>query len=415
VLGSDTRSFLAVIRSLGRRGLRVHVAGAPPTAPALRSRYVDAIHHLPSYAADPDAWTRALGALLRREPFDLVIPCDDPTLLPLQLHRAELEPFGYLYVLSQEAFDVTTNKHRTSQLARQLGVPVPRECAASSTVDADGIVSKLGLPLVIKPVSSFAIDDLTVRRDVQTAYTVEGVRKGLSELLRHGPVQVQEHFRGSGAGVEVLVHDGNVLFAFQHLRVHEPPEGGGSSYRKSVPLNRDLLHATQRLMAALRYTGVAMVEFKIDSRTGRWILVETNGRFWGSLPLAVAAGADFPYYLYQMLVHGRRDFPAGYQTGLYARNWVQDASWLLQKLTGDQSNPHLLTRPWWQVVAEFSNILKLRERSDTFVLDDPWPAFAEIRHMLRKRIARVIRRAPDNHRLVDRLSPVERRCAGRSG
>jgi hypothetical protein len=45
VLGSDTRSFLAVVRSLGRAGLEVHVAWCPLQSASLRSRYIAAIHH----------------------------------------------------------------------------------------------------------------------------------------------------------------------------------------------------------------------------------------------------------------------------------------------------------------------------------------------------------------------------------
>ena len=61
-------------------------------------------------------------------------------------------------------------------------------------------------------------------------------------------------------------------------------------------------------MRALRYTGVAMVEFKVNAKTGEFVLIEINGRFWGSLPLAVAAGANFPLWLYQMWVENREDF-----------------------------------------------------------------------------------------------------------
>ena len=35
-------------------------------------------------------------------------------------------------------------------------------------------------------------------------------------------------------------------------------------------------------------------EFRVDAASDHWILVEINGRFWGSLPLAVASGMDFP-------------------------------------------------------------------------------------------------------------------------
>jgi predicted ATP-grasp superfamily ATP-dependent carboligase len=40
VLGNDTRSFLSVIRSLGRAGVEVHIAWHDPDVPAARSRYV---------------------------------------------------------------------------------------------------------------------------------------------------------------------------------------------------------------------------------------------------------------------------------------------------------------------------------------------------------------------------------------
>jgi len=382
VLGSDTRSFLAVVRSLGRRQLAVHVGWCPPGEPALRSRYIAKVHTLPTYAPDAE-WKGALIALLQREQFDLVIPCDDPTLLPLQLHREDLERAGRLYLLNQQAFHVTTSKFATTALAREHDVPVPREFTASRIRDAEEVLARLEPPFVLKPGSSFTMTDLTTRRRVRKAGTPDELRDGLAELLATGPVQVQEHFTGVGVGVEVLAGDGDVLYAFQHLRIHEPPAGGGSSYRKSVPLTPDLLAAARQLIKALDYTGVAMFEFKVHPRTGAWILVEINGRFWGSLPLAVAAGADFPYYLYQMLVEGRRDFSPGYREGLFARNWRNDVGWAWLNFTADRADPGLVPRSLWQVAGEVVNVLTVRERSDTFVLDDPGPAFAELAGIVR--------------------------------
>jgi predicted ATP-grasp superfamily ATP-dependent carboligase len=52
--------------------------------------------------------------------------------------------------------------------------------------------------------------------------------------------------------------------------------------------------------------GVAMVEFKLDRRKGNAAkLIDVNGRFWGSLQLAILSGVDFPYYLYQLAVGDR--------------------------------------------------------------------------------------------------------------
>ena len=98
VLGDDTRSFLATVRSLGRQGIAVHAAPANFRSPALRSRYIAAVHDLPPWMGDGAAWLRAMEALLRAERFDLVIPCDETTLLPLQRHRAQLEPLARLAI-----------------------------------------------------------------------------------------------------------------------------------------------------------------------------------------------------------------------------------------------------------------------------------------------------------------------------
>src|SRR5690606_7674135 len=111
---------------------------------------------------------------------------------------------------------------------------------------------------------------------------------------------------------------------FQHIRVHEPLTGGGSSYRKSTSIHPELFDASQKLIQALKYTGVAMVEFKWDVASNTWVFIELNARFWGSLPLAVAAGADFPYFLYEMIVNGKKEFTARYTTGLYCRNFTSD-------------------------------------------------------------------------------------------
>ena len=62
--------------------------------------------------------------------------------------------------------------------------------------------------------------------------------------------------------------------------------GGASSYRESVALDARLLEDSVRLLQALRWTGLAMVEFKVGA--DGYHLMEINGRVWGSLPLAVA-------------------------------------------------------------------------------------------------------------------------------
>ena len=75
-----------------------------------------------------------------------------------------------------------------------------------------------------------------------------------------------------------------------------------------------------------------MLEFKQDCRTGEVYLIEVNGRFWGSLQLAVEAGVDFPYLAYQLAVGERPTVPGGYRIGVRNRWLLGDLDHLVARL-----------------------------------------------------------------------------------
>jgi len=381
---AETRAFLSVVRSLGRAGLEVHVVAAPLDAPALRSRYIHAIHPMPAYKHGSDAWLQELKEILERESFDLVIPCDDTAIIPFQLNRAALQTLPcQIYLLNEKAYAATIDKQQSYALVEALDIPRPRQIEINSLEELGNVGSLFGFPLIIKPISSFTVHNLSAKRIVSRVRDDrELLNVGSSILHDGGSLLVQEFFKGVGVGVEVLCKDGKVLVAFQHRRLHEPQGGGGSSYRRSERLAPELLEATRRIMAALQYTGVCMAEFLYNKRENSWVFVELNGRFWGSLPLAIAAGVDFPLYLYQMLCHGQVDFPTAYNEHLYCRNWKKDLGWLGRGIQADIRKSPFKPASLVNFLAGLANIPLLRERNDTFVLDDPAPAVHEFRHLL---------------------------------
>ena len=109
----------------------------------------------------------------------------------------------------------------------------------------------------------------------------------------------------------------------QHRRLRETIDGG-STYRETIAEIPALSDATAKLVERLDYTGVGMFEYRYDPATGDWVFLEINARFWGSLPLAIAAGANFPFALYDLLVHGRMDVDSNYEVGTRCRNLVKD-------------------------------------------------------------------------------------------
>lgn len=408
----DHRAPLAVTRSLGRAGVEVHFAWHEPDNLALSSRFAGPAHVLPSYREDDESRIEPLEALLKRERYDLIIPINDTSTAALQRNRARLEEAARLYTIPDECFDVFMDKVRTAELARQVGVHVPAERVLRGSVDVDELIAELGLPVVLKPDSSYNAANPSTRRMVTKAFTRDELSQVLPPLLADGAVAAQRNFQGVGVGVELLLNQGRPLLEFQHERVNEPLHGGGSSYRKSVAVDPELREASLALLGPLRYTGVAMVEFKLNHETGEWVLIEVNPRFWGSLPLAVGCGVDFPAALYRMLVQGEEPAPASYRPGVHSRAWRENLQWQLANLRADASDPNLASQPLWKVFGQTAaNLLLLRERSDTLALDDLRPAWAELQAIADYYLDAVRRRIDPK---IRRLGPVRKASRRRS-
>jgi protein-tyrosine-phosphatase len=142
---------------------------------------------------------------------------------------------------------------------------------------------------------------------------------------------IQQYVLGEGTGIELLANHGEIVYAFQHQRLHELPlTGGGSCYRKSIAINPVLLDASRKLISAINWHGVAMVEFKWHPDTNQYWLMEINGRFWGSLPLAHVSGADFPKMLFDLLVLRQLPIPLDYKKDIYCRKLTADLYWFEQ-------------------------------------------------------------------------------------
>lgn len=378
----DYRAPLAVVRSLGRGGVETHFAWHRPENLALTSRYAGPRHDLPSFREGDERRLDPLAELLERERFDLVIPIDDTSTAALQQSRERLAGASRLYTIPDECFRIFMDKVRTAELARKVGVRVPEERVLTTMPDIDELIGELGLPIVLKPGSSYNPANPTARRLVTKAFTRDELVETLPGLLEAGSVAAQRNFLGVGVGVELLLRDGRPLLEFQHERVNEPLHGGGSSYRKSVAVDPELREAALALLGPLRYTGVAMVEFKVDHRTGEWVLIEVNPRFWGSLPLAVGCGVDFPLALYRLLVKGEEPTAKPYPVGVHSRAWRENLQWQMANLRADSSDPTLATQTLGKVVGQTAgNLVRLRERSDTLAWDDLRPAWAELREM----------------------------------
>src|SRR5438034_1096161 len=156
------------------------------------------------------------------------------------------------------------------------------------------------------------------------------------------PVLLQRLVSGDGEGFFALRWRGRTVAMFAHRRLREkPPTGGVSVYRESIPLEQRLVGPGLRLLEALDWSGVAMIECKRDLATGREMVMEVNGRFWGSLQLAIDAGIDFPALLVRCAAGETVPQTGDYRVGVRSRWFWGDVDPLYLRLRHDRSGSRL--------------------------------------------------------------------------
>ena len=392
-------SAIAFIRSLGRRGWRVTAADTDRRSAGFRSRYASDRLVYPAPMVDADAAVGAILEAVRRTGVDLVIPITDEIGLPLAAARDRFAGLSCLAVPDPAALAVAHDKAQTMDLAERLGVPIPLTRRVATADEAIDAARELGWPVVVKPqVSREPRDDGTVEAfTVSYAADAAGLRARVAALEGRTGVLLQRWRPGEGHGVELLTDHGRPLAAFQHRRLREVPvTGGASSLRESVALDPILYEYATRLLGKLGWTGLAMVEFRLTPDGPE--LMEINGRVWGSLPLAMRAGMDFPGRLADLVLDGppstAEPVATDYRVGLRARNLRLDISWIGSVATARRRYPELPWPPRRAALGALASLLDPRIADDLFVRDDPGPGLAQIAAIARDALARGARRAP---------------------
>lgn len=326
VLDGNENQAVAATRSLAQAGHRVLVGAETAWSKAGWSRYAAATFAYPSAESDVESFIARVAEMTRREGGAFVMPMTERTLLPLSRERDRLAEAGALFVLpSHDRVLQACSKEHTTRLARELGIAVPRTWTlGADAVEANRLAASLPYPVVIKPEMSHEPGAAAMRSTGAPAYATtpdEFLDEWRDVSRRARMIVVQEFVTGTGAGYFALVRRGEPLVEFAHRRIRDVrATGSGSAVRESVPLDPALRDASRRLLAALEWHGVAMVEYRVRP-DGTPVFLEINGRFWNSLPLAIAAGVDFPRYLVELGTSRHVSAPTSYRSGVRCR-WM---------------------------------------------------------------------------------------------
>lgn len=373
-------SSVACIRSLGRKGIRTIAVSERQSPPAMRSRYCDEAITVPDPSTNLAGYRDALLRLARRPDVATILPVREEDVFVLaqnrQLFRESIgTPWPDLTTLA-----TVQDRVALFELAAEAGVPTPttRLLTDDASWDRRWIV-KSRYSIMNRSYTEQAPSNRCVSPPT-TTYLRPGAIPDLDTLVdRMGHVPLLQEFVPTTIeyGFFALYDEGEPIATFQH-RQHRGYSyaGGASAYRESVAIP-ELERTGRRLLDALDWHGVAMVEFLKDPSSGEFLLMEINPRLWSSLPFSVRAGADFPHYLYALATDNAGGIDPGYERGLAGHLIRGELLYLLSILVED--NDLVDPPPLPGAIADVVGSMIAHPRFDYLVRDDPWPFVRDLR------------------------------------
>ena len=367
------RKTLAVVRSLGRKGVHVTVGERTFLNTSFFSKYCTRRVVYPSPRRYPDQFIEFILEEIKKNHYDCLFPMEEESLLLLAKHRSEVSRYTHLIIPELKKIEFVRDKRNLIQFAEVHGIPTPKTFAPPSLalpLDGEGRggggnLDSIPIPAVIKPrisSGSFGIAYVKRKEDFMPFY---------QKVHGRYPFPLIQEWVPDGAGIYGLSalfdEASNAMAAFVHkkLRMY-PVQGGPSTLREGVE-HPQVMELGLSLLKSLNWTGVGMVEFKVDPRDGIPKLMEVNPRFWGSLELAIVSGVDFPYLMLKMARGEIFEPVLHYPVGRRCR-------WLL---FGDML--HFLTNPQrFQLQPSFFRFFEPNTSYDIISKDDPLPVLGSV-------------------------------------
>ena len=312
---------LAVVRSLGKQGLRVIVGEKIRYHASGFSKFCDKVLVYPDPQKQPEAYYEWLRETLIREKVDVLFPMDEDTMEIAVRHQEELRMICKLPVPSLDSYLVAADKANTLRLAMQTGVPCPQtvEFQFGAESDLRELASRakdMQFPLVIKPRHSSGSRGVRIVQDMQELLGT------YAEIHRDYPNPLLQEYIPFGPKFDICLsfdssHQLTGAFIQKQIRNY-PIERGPSTVHESIE-RPDLLAHSIKLMENLPWYGVVDVEFMIDPRSGEPKLMEINPRFWSSVHLSIRCGVDFPNLLLRHALGEDMEPALTYRTGVQGR------------------------------------------------------------------------------------------------
>lgn len=296
---------LGVVRSLGRRGVHVVLASEYEQPVSRHSRYVREFVRIDGFYSDRE---QALAGLIEyaqcQSQRPVIFPTADPDLEFVSEYREQLEPWYRLFVSRRDIIENYTDKGKFSHYALSHGYPIPATIIPGDEADVVAAADRVEYPVILKPVVPMSWGCEEIRRIVDSKKAIRADTR--DELLRYyreiavhdREMVIQEYIPGRDDRLYslhlYLDRHGEALGSFTGRKIRTfPAYAGIGCYVISVPLP-ELVEIGIGILRKVDYTGLALLQFKQDPRSGEFKLLEINPRVSSWNQLATECGVNLP-------------------------------------------------------------------------------------------------------------------------
>ncbi len=303
---------LGMVRSLGRKGVPVHVLVIAwfPWAASIykKSRYCKTVHPIASSLNAQEAcdrvlrWSKSQAFTTR----PVLIPTTDRTCTYVAECRDQYSEHFELCMADNHVVLGMLDKHQAHSHARNAGLRTPEIEVVAGKMELDRYANTCTFPVIVKPIwerTNIQVFNATYCNDPQSLLNTG------DQLIGNGAsVLIQQYVPGGDNSVEVYMfyrtRNGCETYGCTGRKLRQiPPRTGCMASGESVVLPH-VERMSQNLLRALDYRGLGGIEYKRNQ--GESYFIEMSVRPEGFHMLASKAGVDLPWLAYSDMVWGQR-------------------------------------------------------------------------------------------------------------
>lgn len=379
---------LGVMRSLGRRGVRVYGVAHEQASPASASRYCAGTL---SIGVNGRPWPdegRTLAELIdagrKLGAGTILVAGSDEWAVFVARHAAELDGTFRFPHVTPELVDEISAKDGLYRLAMRHGLPTPRIVFPADRDHALAVASELHYPVMLKPVRSRP--DVLDKAVVADAAELSAAYLRMEETPDEPNVMFQEFIPGGDSDVWIFNGyfdgDSRCLAAFTGVKLRQHPARMGIASLGELRQNQAVIDATCDFLARVGYRGIVDIGYRFDSRDGRYKVLDINPRLGGAFRMFVDVnGMDVARAMYLDLT-GLPVPPVEVKNG---RRWINETADLV-------SSVHYHRLEGLSLASWLRSLRGVHEGA-TWSLTDPLPFVVAISTLLRETLAARWRRA----------------------